>query len=276
MSGTVYLLHFDRPFGTDRQQAKHYTGYAADLDARLAQHGTGNGARLLAVVHEAGIGWTLARTWPGGRARERQLKRQGGARGVALYAGSRASGPLRDQLRVPLGGVLPEDQVIEISFEDLAAGLRGWARGSTAHEQAAVELLIWHEAWLRRPDFKGACITQRAAGLVAIINWEEAREFIDRGCTQRGHPGLPASSSQRRLLDLAVALGENMFGLSSMGAVHRWHMAAAFAKACGCRLEGPIPEPGHNHPGFIPGDPEACGACAREARDEGRTLPGAS
>ena len=79
MSDTVYLLHFDRPFGTDRQQAKHYTGYAADLDARLAQHGTGNGARLLAVVHEAGIGWTLARTWPGGRTRERQLKRQGGA-----------------------------------------------------------------------------------------------------------------------------------------------------------------------------------------------------
>ena len=164
----------------------------------------------------------------------------------------------------------------EISFEDLAAGLRGWARSRTAHEQAAAELLIWHETWLRRPDFKGACITQRAAGLVAIINWEEAREFIERGCTQRGHPGLPASSSQRRLLDFAVALGENMFGLSSMGAVHRWHMAAAFAKACGCRLEGPIPEPGHNHPGFIPGDPETCGACAREAKDEGRTLPGAS
>lgn len=79
MSDVVYLLHFDRPFGTDRQKAKHYTGYTADLDARLALHATGNGARLLAVVHEAGIGWTVARTWTGGRARERQLKRQGGA-----------------------------------------------------------------------------------------------------------------------------------------------------------------------------------------------------
>src|SRR5713101_5446043 len=35
-------------------------------------------ARVLAVVREAGIGWRLARLWPGGRARERQLKRQGG------------------------------------------------------------------------------------------------------------------------------------------------------------------------------------------------------
>jgi len=158
----------------------------------------------------------------------------------------------------------------EISFEDLAAGLRGWARGRTAHEQAAVELLIWHETWLRRPDFKDACITQRAPGLVAIINWYEARGFADRGYARRGQRPLPAASSQRRLLDLAVALGENMFGLSGMGLVHRWHMAAAFARACGCTLEGPVPEPGHNHPEFIPGDPETCGACARLAQDEGR------
>ena len=33
----------------------------------------------MAVIAEAGIGWTLARTWQGSRARERQLKRQGGA-----------------------------------------------------------------------------------------------------------------------------------------------------------------------------------------------------
>jgi len=129
----------------------------------------------------------------------------------------------------------------EISFEDLAAGLRGWVRGATAHEQAAVELLIWHETWLGRPDFKGACITQLAAGLIARIDWYEAREFVDRGFARRGERILPASSSQRRLLEFAVALGENLFGLSSMGVVHRWHMAAAFAKACGCRLEGPIP-----------------------------------
>jgi predicted GIY-YIG superfamily endonuclease len=73
--GVVYLLHFDRRY----KHAGHYTGWTQDLAARLAQHGTGEGARLLAVVHEAGISWDLARTWPGPRARERQLKRQGGA-----------------------------------------------------------------------------------------------------------------------------------------------------------------------------------------------------
>ena len=72
---TVYLLHFDRPY----KHARHYTGSTDNLPARLRAHQRGQGARLLAVVAAAGIGWTLARTWPGGRDRERQLKRQGGA-----------------------------------------------------------------------------------------------------------------------------------------------------------------------------------------------------
>jgi predicted GIY-YIG superfamily endonuclease len=73
--GTVYLLHFDRPYG----HAGHYTGWASNLNARLTEHAAGRGARLLAVVQQAGIGWHLARTWPGTRALERALKRQGGA-----------------------------------------------------------------------------------------------------------------------------------------------------------------------------------------------------
>ena len=73
--GTVYLLHFARPY----RHARHYTGWTRDLDARLRPHQHGAGARLLEVVAGAGIDWTLARTWPGDRNRERQLKRQGGA-----------------------------------------------------------------------------------------------------------------------------------------------------------------------------------------------------
>lgn len=75
--GTCYLLHFDRPY----RHAQHYLGWARNLEARLAEHATGSGgraARLIQVVTAAGIGYTLARTWPGSRGRERQLKRQGG------------------------------------------------------------------------------------------------------------------------------------------------------------------------------------------------------
>ncbi|MQA78733.1 MAG: endonuclease [Streptosporangiales bacterium] len=75
MTGTVYLLHFDQPY----RHARHYTGWTTNLGARLNEHATGHGARLLTVITEAGIGWRLARTWPGTRTRERRLKTQGGA-----------------------------------------------------------------------------------------------------------------------------------------------------------------------------------------------------
>lgn len=73
--GTIYLLHFDQPY----KHARHYTGWTSDLDTRLADHKSGHGARLLAVLKTEGIGWKLARTWTGTRARERQIKNQGGA-----------------------------------------------------------------------------------------------------------------------------------------------------------------------------------------------------
>ena len=73
-SGTVYLLHFDQPY----RHARHYVGWARNVKRRLVEHEAGRGARLLAVVRAAGIGWQLARMWPGSRTRERQIKRQGG------------------------------------------------------------------------------------------------------------------------------------------------------------------------------------------------------
>jgi hypothetical protein len=81
--GTVYLLHFDQRY----EHAGHYTGFAESSGAeasgllkRLGEHQQGRGARLVEVVTQAGIGFRLARTWPGvTRAKERQLKRQGGA-----------------------------------------------------------------------------------------------------------------------------------------------------------------------------------------------------
>jgi hypothetical protein len=86
--GLVYLLHFDQlyvpyPDAPAYACAGHYTGMVRGgpqtLARRLAQHGTEHGARLMLAVARAGIGWQLARTWPGGPDRERQLKIQGGA-----------------------------------------------------------------------------------------------------------------------------------------------------------------------------------------------------
>lgn len=72
---TVYLLHFAQRY----KHAGHYIGSTNSLTKRLAEHQNGRGARLLAVVHAAGISWVLARTWEGGKRRERQLKKQAGA-----------------------------------------------------------------------------------------------------------------------------------------------------------------------------------------------------
>ena len=72
---TVYLLHFSQRY----KHAGHYVGSTNALTKRLEEHQNGRGARLLKVVHAAGIAWVLARTWEGGRRRERQLKKQGGA-----------------------------------------------------------------------------------------------------------------------------------------------------------------------------------------------------
>lgn len=76
----VYLIHLEQPLGdveNPRGQARHYLGLAHDLDARLAAHRGGRGARLLAAANARGIAWTVVRTWPGGdRELERALKRR--------------------------------------------------------------------------------------------------------------------------------------------------------------------------------------------------------
>ena len=71
----IYLIHFHTPY----KHAKHYMGSTDDLTRRLHEHERGNGARLMEVICEAGISWTLARAWQGDRKRERQLKNRGGA-----------------------------------------------------------------------------------------------------------------------------------------------------------------------------------------------------
>ena len=75
--GTVYLLHFSRPFG----HAQHYIGFSREVDGRLEEQLRGNGAQLVRRVIEAGIEITLAKEWEGVPLTfEYQLKNRGGAR----------------------------------------------------------------------------------------------------------------------------------------------------------------------------------------------------
>jgi hypothetical protein len=56
--GTVYLIHFQRPY----KHARHYCGWVHSptfLEPRLGAHRDGAGARLMAVITAAGIGWEL-------------------------------------------------------------------------------------------------------------------------------------------------------------------------------------------------------------------------
>jgi hypothetical protein len=60
---------------TNCRQVQHWTD---DLLARLDRHAKGTGARLLEVITQAGIGFTLVRVCEGTRRTERAIKNAGG------------------------------------------------------------------------------------------------------------------------------------------------------------------------------------------------------
>jgi predicted GIY-YIG superfamily endonuclease len=67
----IYLLHFDPPL----HHARHYLGWASDIDKRLARHMSGKGARLVKAVIEAGCRVELVAVWEGAsRDEERRMK----------------------------------------------------------------------------------------------------------------------------------------------------------------------------------------------------------
>lgn len=70
----IYIIHFDEPLA----HALHYVGWCPDgkgaLSRRLKKHRDNMGARILQVCNERGISYQLARTLPGDRSRERQIK----------------------------------------------------------------------------------------------------------------------------------------------------------------------------------------------------------
>lgn len=111
-------------------------------------------------------------------------------------------------------------------FDTTATALRKWTATHDTHVRAAVDLLIWHEHWLRRASFLAACVHDDTAIDGSMwVNWRQAREFYDS--SPRG------STSELAILDLAVALGEDRFRFGIMGSAHSKAIVRAVAQALG-------------------------------------------
>ncbi len=111
-----------------------------------------------------------------------------------------------------------------LTLPQMVDGLRRWTRTHDAHVRAAVELLIGHDVWLRRTEFRAACVHADGDGEV-WIDWRAAREAFDSGEFDR------CSSTERAVLDLAIALGTDRYRLNAMGPANSQLIAHAVAAA---------------------------------------------
>lgn len=80
---------------------------------------------------------------------------------------------------------------------DLALGLRAAAAGTYAAE-AAVELLIRHQAWLTRSTFVHECLEPDDAGEFIGISWARVAQHVNR---------VDAQPSDRAIALIAAQLG---------------------------------------------------------------------
>ncbi len=116
------------------------------------------------------------------------------------------------------------------SVDQLVRGLRAWTRDHDLPVQAAVELLISHDVWLRRTDlgFADTCVQPTSEGH-CCIDWRAARAAFEAGeftC---------ASTTARAALDFAIALGEDRYRFNHMGATNAQLLIKATTRALGGR-----------------------------------------
>lgn len=108
----------------------------------------------------------------------------------------------------------------------MVAGLHAWIDGHDPHVQAAVWLLLAHETWPRRPEFVTACVNHSPDG-GWWIDFRAARVAFEHGEFDK------SSSTERAVLDLAIALGTDRYLFASMGPGNARAIATALAHAVG-------------------------------------------
>lgn len=115
----------------------------------------------------------------------------------------------------------------KIGFAELVSRLRASASSQDAPVQAAVELLVEHESWLRKAAFVGAFV-KYSSGLTYVA-WSDIHAALDA----KARALVVASSSELAILRLGVLLVRDPLGLSSLGSANAALAARTFAAALG-------------------------------------------
>jgi len=124
-------------------------GASVHYRSHLGKHRNGQGARPMEVIKNAGLGFTLVRTWPGGRDRERQLKRQLGASQMCPSCGVR---PQRDHgshdAELEAAMKISDVTTVEL-LEVIRALVRDLADSSPSAEppMTACSSPTWYSSW---------------------------------------------------------------------------------------------------------------------------------
>lgn len=115
----------------------------------------------------------------------------------------------------PYDGAVPDPVEVtdpsRIPLDGLHAMLRAGVEGNSAQE-AAIELLIRHDHWLRRRDFLTRCVIVSDRWLdwnmppMAAVDWHAVAECIHPGRSLQPGEGLAGSASEIAVLTLAASL----------------------------------------------------------------------
>ena len=112
-----------------------------------------------------------------------------------------------------------------LSAEQLAPMLRAWARGMLATE-AAVDLLIRHDVWLRRGDFRAALVdavddgwgTGGSIEPMAAVEWDGVQTYLGTAVWSRSEAAVLRLAASLAGATLTTSLAEMTSGLDDLNA----------------------------------------------------------